>query len=138
MIVKTHWNLSDDEFENQFEMLKFKPGMFSHEAHLRLAYIHITRYGQEQAEQNMCKQIKAFAALHNGNGFNLTVTIAAVKTLAHFMQRTTGNSFKELIQEFPRLISNFKDILSQHYGFNVFADNRAKKEFVAPDLLPFT
>ena len=112
--------------------------MFTHEAHLRLAYIHIEKYGLEQAEQNMCDQIKGFAeSLGVYDKFNKTVTIASVKAMNHFMQKAKSNNFKDFIQEFPRLLSNFKDFIGQHYGFNVFADKRAKKEFVEPDLLPF-
>ena len=137
MIIKSHTQLSDDEFESQFESLKFKPGLFSHEAHLRLAYIHITKYGQAQAEKNMCEQIQAFGKKHGSDGFNWTVTIAAVRALNHFIKKSETTSFEDLIKEFPRLLTNFKDLLGQHYGFNVFADKRAKAEYIEPDLLPF-
>lgn len=112
--------------------------MFSHEAHLRLAYIHIKKYGREQAELNMCDQIKGYAeSLGVFDKFNKTVTIASVKAMDHFMQKAKSDNFKDFIREFPRLLTNFKDILGQHYGFNVFADPHAKQEFVEPDLLPF-
>ncbi|WP_425390504.1 hypothetical protein [Ekhidna sp.] len=138
MRIKDHWQYTDEEFENQFETYRLKPGLFSHEAHLRLAYIHIQKYGSEQAEKNMCEQIKGFAeSLGVYDKFNKTVTIASVKAMNHFMQKAKSDNFKDFIQEFPRLLTNFKDILEQHYGFNVFADKRAKKEFVEPDLLPF-
>ena len=138
MRIKDHWQFADDEYERQFETYTLKPGMFSHEAHLRLAYIHIQKYGADQAEKNMCDQIKGFAeSLGFYDKFNKTVTIASVKTMHHFMQKSTSHDFKTFIQEFPRLLTNFKDILAQHYGFNVFADKRAKKEYIEPDLLPF-
>ncbi|MEQ8627313.1 hypothetical protein [Ekhidna sp.] len=138
MRIKDHWQYTDDKYEKVFESYKLKPGLFSHEAHLRLAYIHIQKYGVEQAEHNMCNQIKGFAeSLGVYDKFNKTVTIASVKAMHHFMQNAKSDNFKDFIQEFPRLLSNFKDILGQHYGFNVFADKRAKREFIAPDLLPF-
>lgn len=138
MRIKDHYQYTDEEFEKQFESFQLKPGLFSHEAHLRLAYIHIKKYGREQAEINMCKQIKGYAeSLGGGDKFNMTVTIAAVKAVNHFMERTSSDSFPGLLKEFPRLLTNFRDLLSQHYGFNVFSDKRAKKEFIEPDLLPF-
>ncbi|MEQ6167543.1 hypothetical protein AAOE16_10135 [Ekhidna sp. MALMAid0563] len=138
MRIKDHWQYTDDKYEKVFESYKLKPGLFSHEAHLRLAYIHIQKYGVEQAEHNMCNQIKGFAeSLGVYDKFNKTVTIASVKAMHHFMQNAKSDNFKDFIQEFPRLLSNFKDILGQHYGFNVFAGKRAKREFIAPDLLPF-
>ncbi|GAB4245758.1 MAG: hypothetical protein Tsb0034_24410 [Ekhidna sp.] len=138
MRIKDHYQYTDDAFEHEFETYRLKPGLFSHEAHLRLAYIHIQKYGLEQAELNMCQQIQGYAeSLGVYDKFNKTVTVASVKAMHHFMQKSKTSNFKNLIQEFPRLLTNFKDILGQHYGFNVFADQRAKKEFVEPDLLPF-
>ena len=138
MKLKDHHQYSDEEFEKLFETFKLKPGLFSHEAHLRLAYIHIQKYGRRQAELNMCEQIKGYAeSLGGGDKFNKTVTIAAVKAVDHFMRKASSDNFKDLIKEFPRLLTNFRDLLGQHYGFNVFADKRAKREYVEPDLLPF-
>ena len=138
MKLKDHTQYSDDEFEEVFESFKLKPKLFSHEAHLRLAYIHIAKYGADLAADHMCKQIKGYAeSLGVTDKFNKTVTIASVKTMNHFMQKSSSDNFNDFIKEFPRLLSNFKDILGQHYGFNVFSDKRAKKEYVEPDLLPF-
>ena len=138
MRVMNHWKYTDEEYEQVFASYRLKPGMFSHEAHLRLAYIHISKYGPRQAEKNMCDQIKGYAeSLGVYDKFNKTVTMASVKTMHHFMENSNTSSFKELIQEFPQLLNDFRGILSQHYGFNVFADKQAKKEFVEPDLQPF-
>ncbi|MEP5612971.1 MAG: hypothetical protein ABJP45_12020 [Cyclobacteriaceae bacterium] len=138
MRVKDHWSLSDSEFESQFANYKLKPGMFSHEAHIRLAYIHIEKYGLQKAEANMCHQIKGFAeSLGDLEKFNKTVTIAAIKTVNHFMNKSKSENFKSFLVEFPRLFTDFKGLLRQHYGYNVFADKKAKEEYQEPDLLPF-
>ena len=133
-----HTRYTDIDFEQQFANCTFKPGMFSHEAHLRLAYIHISKYGEAQAAENMVSQIKTYAE-HYGvkEKFNKTVTISAVKIMSHYMSSSSTNSFSELVNEFPILTEDFKSILSQHYSFNVFGDSEAKKEFIAPDLRPF-
>ncbi len=138
MKTKDHWTLSDQEFESQFENYALKPGMFSHEAHIRLAYIHIYKYGLTKAELNMCNQIKGFAnSLGNGDKFNMTVTVAAVKTVHHFMEKASSDSFENFIREFPELIFNFKDLLWKHYGYNIFSDKKAKSEYQEPALIPF-
>jgi len=139
MILKTLSQLSDPEFEEQFANLTLRPTLFSHTAHIRLAYIHIQKYGLTRAEKNMCIQINRFATHHGeADKFNTTVTIAAVKVVYHFMQKSSSDNFTDFIQEFPRLITNFKELLDAHYGFNVFADKTAKKSYVAPDLMAFT
>ncbi len=138
MNTKDHWSLSDDEFESKFENFTLKPGMFSHEAHIRLAYIHLDKYGLKRAEENMCNQISGFAtSLGATDKFNKTVTIAAVKAVHHFMEKAKAENFKNFILEFPQLITKFKDLLGEHYGFNVFADPKAKKEYIEPDKAPF-
>ena len=47
--MEPHYALSDPEFEKQFESAVLDPKFFSHEAHLRLAWIHVTKYGVERA-----------------------------------------------------------------------------------------
>lgn len=139
MRTKDHWQFTDEEYEAVFESYQLKPGMFSHEAHLRLAYIHIQKYGATQAEVNMCDQIKGFAeSLGVYDKFNKTVTIAAVKVMDHFISKAASKTFKGLIHEFPNLLLNFKGILNQHYSYNVFGDQKAKEAFQEPDLLAFT
>ncbi len=138
MVIKDHSQLSDEEYEQQFERCTFKPKLFTHEAHLRLAYIHITKYGREAAENNMCKQIKEYAEYFGATDkFNKTVTIASVKTMHHFMRKSGSSGFRQLMEQYPQIISDFKGLLGKHYSYNVFGDKEAKKEFKEPDLLPF-
>ncbi|MEQ9298622.1 MAG: hypothetical protein RIF33_08665 [Cyclobacteriaceae bacterium] len=138
MRVKSHYDYTDEELETIFASFRLKPLMFTHEAHLRLAYVHISKYEPEQAAQNMCEQIKGYAeSLSVPEKFNMTVTIASIKAMHHFMSKAKSDNFKGLTQEFPQLLTDFREIIAQHYSFNVFADLQAKQEYVAPDLLPF-
>lgn len=138
MRFKSHNDYTDDELESLFERFRLKPLMFTHEAHLRLAYVHINKYGPEQAALNMCAQIKGYAeSLNVPEKFNMTVTIASIKTMHRFMCQSTSTNFKGLMQEFPELLTDFRVIIAKHYSFNVFADPKAKQAYIAPDLLPF-
>lgn len=138
MLIKDHTKLSDSELEAQFSTFKLKPSMFTHEAHIRLAYIHIKKYGVQQAQQNMIDQIRGYAAsLNVPMKFNKTVTIASIQIMNSFMMKANGNSFTELLEEFPVLKEDFRSLVSKHYSFNVFSDLSAKKAFIEPDLLPF-
>jgi len=137
--METHLNLSDNQFEQQFQSCTLDPALFSHEAHLRLAWIHINKYGEEQAIINVCEQIRRFAENAGAhNKYNETVTIAAIKAVHHFMKRSTSNSFIELIEEFPGLKNNFKVVIGSHYSTNIFKSSEAKVKYMEPDLLPFT
>lgn len=131
-------HLSDTEFEEQFANCTLDPTLFTHSGHLRLAYVHIKKYGPEQAIRNICTQIEAYdKAFGDGMKYHTTVTVAAVAVMDHFIRKSGSETFSDFIKEFPRLESHFRDILAQHYSFNIFKDARAKADFIKPDLLPF-
>lgn len=136
--MEKHHQISDVEFEKQFSDCSFNSEWFTHEAHLRLAWIHIKKYGLEQAIENACVQIARYAeSLGVKDKFNKTVTVAALKAVHHFINRSRSNNFNELIVEFPRLKTEFKALMNAHYGIDIFKSETAKREFVEPDLLPF-
>ncbi len=137
--MQTHYSLSDELFEQQFADTTLNPHLFSHEAHLRLAWIHIGKYGTAQAVENVYIQIQRFDRTHDdGTKFNQTVTVASVKAVAHFMAKSGADNFKDFIDSFPRLRYHLKDLLAQHYSWDIFADQAAKSEYLAPDLLAFS
>jgi hypothetical protein len=51
--MNSHFELSDELFEEQFQNCQLNPALFNHEAHLRLAWIHITKYGIDKAIENI-------------------------------------------------------------------------------------
>ncbi len=136
--MEKHFEFADVAFEKQFQSCTMNPTIFSHEAHLRLAWIHIRKHGIEKAITNICDQIQAFA---NANGehnkYNVTVTIAAVRAVHHFELRSKSDTFYDFIAEFPGLKNEFTELLDSHYSLNIFKSTLAKGEYVAPDLQPF-
>lgn len=136
--MEAHVQLSDSEFERQFQSKTFNPEWFSHEAHLRLAWIHIRNYGIEQAIENICSQLVAYVD-HLGvrDKYNKTLTIAAIRAVYHFRLRSHADAFPDFIAEFPRLKYNFKELIFAHYGVDIFQLESAKHEYLEPDLLPF-
>ena len=136
--MKAHHPLTDSEFEHQFAAGTLDPSLFNHKAHVRLAWIHVSRYGVERAIENICAQIRSFAEAHGDKDkFNVTVTIAAVRAVDHFMRRSETTDFESLISEHPRLIHSFKELLSYHYTTDIFRSATAKKAYLEPELLPF-
>jgi len=136
--MEKHFDLTDPEFEKQFADGSLDPTLFSHEAHLRLAWIHITGYGIEAAIENICSQIQTFATSHGDKDkFNVTVTVAAVRAVYHFVLKSESENFRNFILEFPRLKNTFKKLLDSHYSLDIFKSEVAKKEYLQPDLLPF-
>lgn len=136
--ISNHLDLADSKFKTKFEDCSLPSNLFTHEAHLRLAYLTIQELGIEKATNTICKQITNYVQ-HLGakDKFNKTLTIAATKALHHFMAKSNSSNFNSLIDEFPRLTSNFKDLISTHYGFDIYNSKIAKAKYLEPDLLPF-
>lgn len=136
--ITHHSQLNDGQFESLFEQGDLPPSLFDHEAHLRLAWLYITKYGEERAKHKTCNEIKRFDKLHgNGDKFNVTVTTAALKTVQHFLSKSKSEDFSGFIKEFPRLKYAFKELLDQHYGIDIFSNEKAKVSYIEPDILPF-
>ena len=135
--MEKHFDFPDLEFERKFENCSLDKEIFTHEAHLRLAWIHIKRYGQKTAIQNICGQLIKFAEFTGASKYNETLTIAAIKAVYHFIKRSNSDSFPDFINEFPRLKYHFKDLINFHYQVDVFRSSEAKNKYLAPDLMPF-
>lgn len=135
---KNHLELSDSEFERRFANKSLEPYGFTHEAHLRLVWIHIGKYGPVQGEKNVQKQIESYVA-HVGahDKYHVTLTVTAIKAVHHFMAKSKSVNFKEFITEFPELKTNFKELIASHYSFDIFQSEKAKTQYIEPDLMPF-
>ena len=133
-----HFDLSDDDFLKAFENASLEPAVFSHEAHLRLAWIHIRYYGLEEAEQNIVRQLKNFVSeLGAEEKYHHTLTIAAVHAVHHFMEKSEHNNFKDFIEANPELKSHFKELIHSHYSFDIFESDEARKKFIDGDKQAF-
>ncbi|MEM7187918.1 MAG: hypothetical protein AAF466_14820 [Bacteroidota bacterium] len=136
--MTSHTQLSDHLFLDQFASAQLDPTLFDHEAHLRLAWLHIDRSDVDTAIHNISQQLIAYTRhLGAADKYNQTVTEAAIRAVYHFMLKSTSENFGEFMKEFPRLKTHFRELLGQHYGFNVFTSEEGKSSFIAPDLLPF-
>lgn len=134
----SHFDLSDTEFEQQIVHCSFPADEFTHEAHLRLAYMHIQKYGIKLAQNNIQNLLLNFVQYVGAKDkYNKTLTIAAIKVVYHFMQNSTSENFVSFLQEFPQLKSRFKQLIDVHYSFDIFNSKKAKQAYLEPDLLPF-
>jgi hypothetical protein len=137
--MQSHLQLTDNEFETQFLSCVFSPALFTHEAHIRLAWIHINKYGCQIAIENITTQLLNYVNVLGANSkYNHTLTIAAVKAVNHFINKSTSSSFAGFINEFPRLNTNFKDLIAFHYSLDIYNLEKGRLQFVEPDLVPFS
>lgn len=137
-MTQYHYILTDRQFEVHFENCILNPKFFNHEAHLRLAWIHVRKYGVDQAVENLCRQIDRFDKVFGtGRKFNKTVTIAAVRAVHHFMKKSESDTFQDFILEFPELKNDFKRLIKTHYSVDIFTQPKARTRYLEPDLAAF-
>lgn len=136
--MENHYSLTDSEFEQQFVAATLDPAVFTHEAHLRLAWIHLSNYGLKKALKNITAQLRSYTrAVGAAAKYNETVTVAAVYAVNHFMIRSSHTDFVSFIKENSQLKTNFKDLIYTHYRTDIFKSEHAKSFFLEPELLPF-
>lgn len=112
--MHNHYQLDDQSFEQQFAEATLDPALFSHEAHLRLAWIHLRKYGLSNAIENVCQQILNFVEKFGSvDKYSESLTTAAVEVVYHFMQQSDADNFSDFIQQFPPLIQDFKTLLRE-------------------------
>jgi len=149
--MEQHRTLSDQAFLDQFADQSLPPNWFSHEAHLRLAFLHIRQSGIERAIETVRAQLKAYVAhLGASDKYHETLTVAAVRAVYHFMLRekldipiahhpteSDLEIFLTLLHRHPRLRTSFRELMFAHYKTDIFSSASAKKEYLEPELLPF-
>lgn len=136
--MEKHRFLNDEVFARQFASADLPPVLFSHEAHLRLAWIYLYEQGPEAGEQTVREQIQHYVgSVGAADKYHETLTIAAVRMVSHFMGRSSAEDFPAFIEEFPRLRTHFRELLAQHYSPDRLHSEEARTQWLAPDLLPF-
>ena len=130
--------MTDALFEERFFACELPPGEFDHKAHLRLAWLQLSKHELEKAIENVSSAIKKYTTHHGAQAkYHHTLTVASVKVVHHFRLKSKQDSFEGFLKEFPRLEFSFKELIDSHYGFDIFTSEEAKTEYLTPDLLPF-
>ena len=136
---KSHSELTDLDFVKQFSETSLPASLFTHEAHIRLAWIHIKKYGLLEAERNVSMQLKNYVkSLGAEDKYHETLTIAGIKAVNHFLMQSETKSFSAFIKENGILLSDFKQLIQSHYSTNIFNSKPAKLKYLELELIPFS
>ena len=124
-----HTTSPDDErFIADLESGTLPPDQFDHRAHVRAAYIYLTRSSPEQAAANMRDTLKHFLERNDPAKYHETITKAWILAVRHFMERTPAamTSSDAFIDANPELIDT-----------KIMMTNKsARTDFVEPDIGP--
>ena len=131
--------MSNDDrvFKTQFETCVLSPSEFNHRAHLRLAYVYLVENEDDMAFQLMRDSLLRFLN-HNGvdiSKFHETMTRAWILAVKHFMENDSGaDSADTFIDNNPIMLD--KNIMMTHYSAELLFSDKAREQFVTPDLDP--
>ncbi len=149
--------LSDEEFLRHFEACTLPYVHWTHRAHLRVAYLYVTRFGLEGAIPKVTAGIRAYNKSQGiedtpTSGYHETMTVAWLHLVAAMLAEygPTG----AVLPDSPPLLGpgappslefleaqqqlREKKLLRLYYSRARFGSPEAKYSFVPPDLTPFT
>jgi len=128
--------LTDLEFVRAFEACELSNDCFHHRDHIRLAWIYLHCYGEQEARKRIVAAIRKFAAHHGkSDKYHETITVAWLRLVANEMARLTPEaSFVDLIAAAPELFD--KRSLERFYSAAALASDAARTSWVQPDLQP--
>ncbi|MEZ4918552.1 MAG: hypothetical protein R2792_05545 [Saprospiraceae bacterium] len=110
--MENHWKLDDAQLVLQLESGTLPPELFSHEAHLRLAWINLNNQPCARAEESVCRQLKTYvAAIGAEDKYNEELTVAAVQVVDQLMRQSKATNFADFILEQPKLKTHFRELV---------------------------
>jgi len=115
-----HRLLSDTTFLSAFQTGELDPVLFSHEAHLRLAWLYVRIYGLEDAICRITEALFSYVTkVGASDKFDLPLTVTAVKIVNDFVLKSSSKNFFEFIAAYPDLMLNFKGLVERYHQNNL-------------------
>jgi hypothetical protein len=127
--------MTDDEFLAAFDACTLSKPLWTHEAHVRLAWICLGRMPFAAARDHARAGIRKYnESLGNTTGYHDTVTVAFVRIIA--ARRRPGETFAEFREANPDVFSKDEPILLSYYSKPRLDSAAARARFVESDLRP--
>ena len=103
----------------------------------QLAWTYLRTLPREQARQAMRRSIKHLAQTHDEpDRYHETLTLAWLDVVnLHLVREPPDVSFDEFLEHNEGLLDS--RLLEHHYSRNLLTSDRARREYVAPDLRRF-
>lgn len=135
--------MTDDDLVRQFEDCTLPADLWTHRAHIRVAFVYLRKYGFDEAVERMRKGLYAYIearGVEDGptTGYNETTTVAFMY-LVHAMMTQYGREFPtpdadSFCDTHPQLLNS--QVLRLFYSPERRTHPDAKHKFVEPDLTP--
>jgi hypothetical protein len=129
--------MNDDEFLAAFEGCSLPRAEWTHTAHVRMAWLYLTRLPIETALDRVRAGIRRYNASVGSAGYHETLTVAF--TLLIRSRLTTAglrDGFPAFRAGNPDLFDGRAELLKRHYDPATLASVEARQRFVEPDREP--
>ena len=119
-----------------FEACEIHPAEFKHYQHLAVALWYVAELPYEQATEKMRNRIQKLAAAYGKMGYHETITIFWLRMVRDFLSHAPKDEPRSAVAN--RLIEKYanKDLISDYYSAELLNSNKAKHEWIEPDLKP--
>ena len=133
-------SVNDEEFLRHFENQAIPFDQWCHRAHLKIAYLYLSRFPFDEALLRMRAGVRAYNAAHNvvdspTSGYHETITQAWLQlvhtTLQQFGQAESANDFLDAQSQLGQ-----KRVILLFYSRDRIMSAEAKASFIPPDLAP--
>jgi hypothetical protein len=131
--------MSDDDFLAGFEACTLARPEWTHEAHIRMAWLYLTRLPFVEALERVRSGIQQLNATFSkgesrqSDGYHDTITVASVRVIAARLRG--GDTFPVFRDRNPDLFDRTLIALLRHYTKERLHSAEAKRTFIEPDLL---
>lgn len=131
--------MEDDKLWELFQASALSAAQWTHEAHVRTAYLFARRYSLDEAHMRMRVGIIRLNARHglaesSERGYFETMTRVWLILVAHAAQRSAATQSGELLERCPELLDRMLPL--RYYSKDALSRVRARAIFVPPDLAP--
>ena len=127
--------MTDDEFLAAFEAVAFTRPEWTHEAHVRMAWLYLTRHPFADA---LCRVQNGIRKLNgkigSPDGYHDTITVAFVRIIADRLK--DGERYESFRDRNPELLDRTLPAVLRHYTKDYLYSTDARREFVEPDREP--
>jgi hypothetical protein len=130
--------ISDTDFISSFEKLTLEPELFTHEAHIRLAWLYLRKFNSfKKALEKISEGIRQFDIEFSSEiKYNHTITVAFAKIVFNRMKQDKFDSWQIFIDSNPDLLQS-KTLLLNYYTEEKLYSAHARIKFIEPDKTKF-
>lgn len=126
--------MTDAEFLLAFEERTFPFSLWTHETHVRMAWLYLSRHDYLEAIAKIRRGIQRYAGANGkAHGYHETLTVAWARIVLSRLGPRTFEKFKAANAE---LFDRASDPILRHYRRETIDALEARAAFVEPDLAP--